>query len=581
MPDEIAKSDAHSGHAEPCGRCAELEARVVQLDKELRHSRRQGARVEEFAARAGASAERHRKLIMDAHGQLQLQAGRAEAAARAKSAFLATMSHEIRTPMNGLLGMLELLRDASLDDSERDYLETAFTAGRSLLGLLDDVLDYSKVEAGQMEPEAVEFDVDELIEGQCVLMAAAAHRRGVVLAAVIAPEVPARVSGSVRHLRQVLNNLLSNAIKFTESGHVAVEVGWNDERRALEIVVADTGVGIPPDRVAQIFEPFSQADATVTRRYGGSGLGLAIVGQLVRLNEGSISVDSRPGQGTRFTVFFPVTPTRQSPATKRIKSRVGVAVGHPLTARSLRAMLRRMNVDVVEIDENSDSEYCDAQQVGLVFGDLDGMSRQAGPDGPRCDRRWIQLIDPWRPAPLPPPFTPEGMVHLPLRHTQLADVLAGEGGCGAFRHPAPPPLAFAPLGADPADSLGTVLVVEDNPINQLVVKKLVERAGYTCVVVENGAVALECVAEREFDVVLMDVHMPVMDGYTATRRIRELVRPGRRRPPIIALTASAMAEDRAPCFDAGMDAFLTKPIDPGELVDALDKHTRRAPRPTS
>ncbi|PKN56871.1 MAG: hypothetical protein CVU56_13890 [Deltaproteobacteria bacterium HGW-Deltaproteobacteria-14] len=581
MIEYLATSDAGSERAEPCGRCAELEARVAQLDKELRHARRHVARVEELAARAGASAERHRKLIMDAHAQLQLQAGRAEAAARAKSAFLANMSHEIRTPMNGLLGMLELLRDASLDDSERDYLETAFTAARNLLGLLDDVLDYSKVEAGQMEPEAVEFDVDELIEGQCVLMAAAAYRRGMVLAAVVGPEVPARVRGSVRHLRQILNNLLSNAIKFTESGHVAVELGWDHERGALEIVVADTGVGIPPDRVAQIFEPFSQADTTVTRRYGGSGLGLAIVGQLVRLNEGSISVDSRPGEGTRFTVFFPVTPTRQSPATKRIKSRVGVAVGDQLTARSLRAMLRRMNVEAVEVDDNADPEYCDAKGVSLVLGDLEGMSRQAGADGPRCDRRWIQLVDPWRPAPLPPPFTPEGIVHLPLRHTQLADVLEGEGGCGAFRHPAPPPLAFAPLGSDSASSLGTVLVVEDNLINQLVVRKLVERAGYTCVVVENGAVALERVAEREFDAVLMDVHMPVMDGYTATRRIREMVRPGRRRPPIIALTASAMEEDRAPCFDAGMDAFLTKPIDPSELIDTLDKHTRRARRPAS
>jgi len=204
----------------------ELRAQVVALEKALRRAERRVARVEDIAQRSHESSERHRKLILDAHAELSAQADRAEAAARTKSAFLANMSHEIRTPMNGILGMLELLRNAHLDDTERHYLDTAFSAARGLLGLLDDVLDYSKIEAGQMSREIIELDVDALVEDQCGLMSAVAARRGLTVVSIIAPGVPRTVRGAGRHLRQILSNLLSNAVKFTEVGNVTAEVSW-------------------------------------------------------------------------------------------------------------------------------------------------------------------------------------------------------------------------------------------------------------------------------------------------------------------------------------------------------------------
>jgi len=253
------------------------------------------------------------------------------------------------------------------------------------------------------------------------------------------------------------------------------------------------------------------------------------------------------------------------------RRRVGLAIGDRLIRRSLAAMLLRIGYEPYDVGEETTPEMCDAAGGDLVFGDLDGMREQAEIGGPRCDRPWIQLADPWHPAVLPAPFVPERIVQLPLRLTQLAAAISND-----VMTPVAPP---TPYRMEPPGARGSVLVVEDNAINQLVVRKLVERAGYACDVVENGAIALERVRDHDYDVVLMDVHMPVMDGYTATRQIRKQVAPSRRRPPIIALTASAMEEDREPCFEAGMDAFLTKPVDPDALIDALEKHTRRAPRP--
>ena len=399
-----------------------------------------------IAAQIGQAMERR-------HTQRVLRAARdeAQAANRAKSDFLANMSHEIRTPMNGILGMTDLALDATHDDERREYLETVRSSADALLGIINDILDFSKIEAGKLSVEAVDFDLHRLVKEVLQVLALRANDKQLVLRSQVADDVPARVRGDPTRLRQVLLNLVGNAVKFTEHGAVTLSLSGaapDGSQRVVRFDVHDTGMGIPVDKLDTIFEAFSQADASTTRKFGGTGLGLTITQRLVRLMGGDIGVDSQVGQGSTFHFVLPFE----------------VAALAPLAAA----------------------------------GPRDGLSDASVP---------------------------------------------------AMR----------------------VLLVEDHPVNQKLATRLLEKWGHQVVLAHNGQEAVDLINLGErFDVILMDMQMPVMGGIDATRRIRQIeARRTLPRHPIVAMTANAMQGDRELCMEAGMDDYLSKPVRQAELADKL------------
>jgi two-component system, sensor histidine kinase and response regulator len=574
----------------------EMLEQIHRRDIELQHARDElEIRVEE------RTRELQEEIAEKMRVQVKLQKAKdaAEAGNRAKSEFLANMSHEIRTPLNGVVGMTDLALETELTPEQREYLETVKLSADSLLTVINDILDFSKIEAGKIDMEAVNFNLHDCLETTMKTLALRADEKGLELLCEVAPEVPEMVRGDSSRLRQIVVNLVGNAIKFTSQGEVALKVrfgGEDAQDRILQFEVSDTGIGIAPQNQKLIFDSFSQADSSTTRKYGGTGLGLTISTRLIEMMGGKIWVESDVGKGSHFhftvrvgAVDTKVVEVGRIAPPEILRGVKALAVDDNRTNRRiLEGMLKRweMKPTSVEGGEEALAELSAAYKAQTPYGLILLDMHMPKMDGFTLVERIRQM--PELSAAIVVMLTSAGhrgdaarcrelgisaYLLKPIRQSELREAIARVLGAAEQKGAIPLITRYSLHDArDPATVL-RVLLAEDNLVNQRLVVRLLEKRGHRVAVAANGREALQALGKESFDLVLMDVQMPEMDGLEATAALRknEKETGSGRHQPVIALTAHAMKGDYERCMAAGMDGYLAKPIRPQELDEMLEK----------